>query len=141
MHRDDADHPRSCTLCFLASDLHTLVANSANLPFEPAIVRTRSSWARGLVGGDQQDAQEAFNALLEACDGVDNRALQQHLMGVAPHVAVPYTTPSWQIFGAVTRVHVTCRACQRSTIQYEMLRTLSVPLPAADDDRVWRIAP
>ena len=121
-------------LCALASDVTAIGVEVADVPFAPQTVMHRAKW-----GGErfdnysQQDAYEAFGALMDACEEVDSVAAHALLL---PELTVNggtnstrYSTPFWHAFGGLSRSTVHCRACGHADSKYDVWSSLTVALP------------
>ena len=69
----------------LARDAERLSANNAAGCFPPEVMENRASWSRAFAGFAQQDANEAFQPLMNRCDEADANALH----AVPTHRNVP----------------------------------------------------
>ena len=109
--RHDCDH---CAFCLLGRDIRQIRASEDQAPVVPSIVRERGQWSRGSNQGPgvfdnvrQQDANEAFNILMDRADQVDWNAfsaLVPEAAGQSPgQTSARYSTPYYKIFGGVSR--------------------------------------
>jgi len=93
----------------------------------------RRRWTDGYLFANarQQDANDAFFKMLDACNEADLQALWQTEVGrdVRRHARVAYTTPFWKIFGSLTREEVTCQACGKSIVTHAVRSTHTIILP------------
>ena len=117
--RHDCDH---CTLCLLGRDIRQIRASEDHAPLLPSIVRERGQWSRRSNHGPgvfdnvrQQDANEAFNILMDRADQVDWNAfsaLVPEAAGQSPgQTSARYSTPYYKIFGGVLRRRMKCQLC------------------------------
>ena len=133
-------HPPDCLLCALAHDVATLTTLPANEPFRPQSVLRRASWndARSFDNFRQHDANEAFQALMTACDAVDLNAFRglHSLPALRDHDPIAYTTPHWKIFGALTKETKRCRSCPRVVENHALHASFTVSVPEEGTPRI-----
>ena len=80
MAADHSHTPSICTACILAEDLKHLTDTSTRTPMTPDTMRYSGLWCPDeVVQGQQQDAEEAFQALCAACDDADVQQLRSKL--------------------------------------------------------------
>ena len=109
-----------------------------NEPIRPEIMQLRGRWGgHTFAGRAQQDAQEAFVALLNACDGRDVTRLRD-LLGEAPGAVLIHSTPRWRLFGGLLRTHLRCNACGYDGFSYHVfdhvqLQLRNNDLPTVED--------
>jgi len=135
-YAEDSSHSSNCLLCALAHDITTLTTKSFNIPFRPRSVIQRRTWnhTRTFDNNRQHDANEAFGVLLDRCneidlldyssistDSIDSPLWRNSLLA--------YTTPFWQIFGALTLQVTRCARCTKTTESYQMQSTFSIAVP------------
>ncbi len=120
-----------CVLCDFAHDVARLGDGEAALPFVPRMALTREAWAgQALQAGPQHDASEALTLLLDACEGVDYRAvLGFGVPDPGPMSAARHTTPFWKAFGAVMLSTTRCAGCNYTQPKYEMCAVHNLPVP------------
>ena len=104
-----------------------------NAPFSPDAVLARAHWnASGSFDNfDQHDANEAFQALLHACNARDEHDfLNTELVPRIPRdTMLQHTTPYWHIFGTKAQETLRCRHCPRVVISHSMHTSFSLALP------------
>ena len=133
-HTDDATHDSRCALCCLARDTYLLRTLPRNEPIQPETMQLRGHWGgHTFAGVEQQDAQEAFVALLNACDGADVSHLH-NLLGEAPGAVLVHSTPRWRLFGGLVRTHLRCNACGYNGFTYNVFD--HVQLQLRDNDLI-----
>ena len=111
-HRDHKS--RSCMTCIIARDLQQLTNSKTNTPLPPNTMNDTSLWSSEFVPGQQQDAEEAFQFLLAACDTVGLRHLRTTL-GISSRCETPQhvqtAVPYYNMFGGVFKTTVRCASC------------------------------
>ena len=127
----------SCALCMLARDAQLLTADNGPANFAPEVMQKRAIWRRDFQGFAKQDANEAFQALMDHCDETDAQALH----ALAAHRDVPranfarsaarLSTPYNQIFGNLQTIRVTCSACSHVAERYERAHSHELALSDA----------
>ena len=124
----------------LAGDVARMTMMDLNEPFAPEVVRRRAQWdALGTFDNtSQQDAGEAFNALLRKCDEVDFQTFREFdfAVGVREDSASAFTTPHWQIFGSLVKSSTTCANCPQVTDRYEMMSSFSLAIPEQGEPKI-----
>ena len=127
----------TCALCMLARDAARLTAVNGPACFAPEVMQKRVIWNRDFAGTRQQDANEAFQALMNECDETDASALY----ALPAHRDVPradfarsaarLSTPYNQIFANLQTIRVTCSACAHVTERYERANSHELALDDA----------
>ena len=108
----DATHANTCMLCKLANDAARVCTLPFNAPFSPDAVLARAHWndSRSLDNFAQHDANEAFQALLHACNARDEHDfLNTELVPRIPRdTMLQHTKPYCHIFGtkALSLIHI-----------------------------------
>ncbi|MAF76427.1 MAG: hypothetical protein CMF17_11365 [Idiomarinaceae bacterium] len=126
------DHSTSCLLCWLAGDIHRLTSSTGSVPFVPRVVRNRGEWCAAFRGHRQQDAHEAFCALVDECEELDLRKLRSYNveeLGENLEInSVRYSTPFWRAFGGLQLCTVTCSRCGAVSSRYDMFHNISMAM-------------
>ena len=129
----DATHANTCMLCKLANDAARVCTLPFNAPFSPDAVLARAHWndSRSFDNFAQHDANEAFQALLHACNARDEHDfLNTELVPRIPRdTMLQHTTPYWHIFGTKAKETLRCRYCPRVVISHSMHTSFSLALP------------
>ena len=108
-----------------------LTREPVNRPFVPAIVRARGLWNAAFANDDQQDAHEAFTSILESCDTVDRRKVQElagDVLEAANNIDFSATF-AWKCFGRNELVSFRCLQCGKHRETMDSLNCLQLPLP------------
>jgi uncharacterized UBP type Zn finger protein len=136
-----AHHP-ACLLCTLGRDVSRLTSEALRGgSFVPEVVQRRGAWCHGFNNLRQQDAHEAFCALMAACEDVDYRKLcdcgvDDELDVNAGTNSLRYSTPFWRAFGGLQLTTVTCTTCSCVTRKYDMLHSMSMVITRDRGGRV-----
>ena len=118
----------------LARDINHITRERSAAPHIPEIMLNRARWNEAFAGTRQQDATEAFQFLLVACDNVDAAALRNlpQYRGLPhrefQHSAVRASTPYNQIFANLQLIRITCTACNGTSELYERETVLNLSL-------------
>ena len=123
-----------CALCDLAWDVAHITVNPDATPMAPRTAQHRSRWnANMFQGNDQEDANEALDILMQACDSVDVRAAE-FFGGDALNVhcvetSTRNTTPFWKVFGGIQCSTTKCEHCTSTITTYAIEHALSLSIP------------
>ena len=83
----------------------------------------------------QQDASEAYITLLQACDKVDEDALNvlSQDFEEIDEASTKLATPFWWMFGGVLRIDTHCPVCSATRRLFEVFSNLQLAIP--DEER------
>jgi hypothetical protein len=77
-HVPNDDSTVFCLLCALALDVQRLIVDTDRAPFVPVTATRRAVWSRGALDDRlQHDVHEAFYMLVDQCECVDFKELQE----------------------------------------------------------------
>ena len=108
----------------------------------PVVMSHRGTWNAAFAGNGQQDAHEAFQSLMDACDEVDSTALRTlpaySAMNPAEFRMSPAraSTPYNRIFGNLQIVRTTCGTCHAISSRYERAHSHSLSLAQEEQNAV-----
>ena len=129
-----------CCLCGFAYDLEQIT--SAATALVPQSVKDRASWSNDAFDNtQQQDAAEAFQLLMEACNTIDieratelagrNASENPVLLACARFGSqnnAIHSTPYHRIFTGLHRSILRCKRCGWQTTKYEPFDALQLPM-------------